>query len=142
MEISRFRVTPLDPWKTCAPLPLPARPPDNIFFVQLAQARPFFGLWSLYFPSKITDVICFCHLPVPQSYKISKSFATLVKPQLDTSISTFGTSTNNTGVTWSRPFSPSFLPAPTFVLLSFPVFIPIIPMPTNTLPTTLRHTPL
>jgi hypothetical protein len=32
-------------------------PPDN-FFVQLAQARPFFGLWTLYFLSKITDVIC------------------------------------------------------------------------------------
>jgi hypothetical protein len=36
------------PSPTACPTPL-----DNTFFVQLAQARPFFGLWTLYFLSKI-----------------------------------------------------------------------------------------
>jgi hypothetical protein len=39
------------------------------------------------------------HFPVPQLYKISKPFAMPVKLQWHISISTFGTSTNNIGVT-------------------------------------------
>ena len=41
--------------------PFPAAyptPPENIFSVQPAQARPFFGMWTFYFLSKITDMIC------------------------------------------------------------------------------------
>ena len=62
MEINGCQVTSLDPWKTCDPLrlTLPARHHLTSInsFVQLAQARPFFGLWTLYFLSKITDVSC------------------------------------------------------------------------------------
>ena len=110
-------------------------PPDSILFVQLAQARPFFGLWTLYFLSKITDVSCLLSF-------VSSTIIQDIKPICDAGQASMAyfyfdfrdiKKQHWRGLRVSLPFSPSFLRALIFVVISYHVFIPIMTIARNSL---------
>jgi hypothetical protein len=72
-------------------------PPNGILRVAGSGKSILWFVDHVLFLSKMTDIVY--HLPVLRLSKISKICAMPVKPRWVISISTFGTSANNTGVT-------------------------------------------
>ena len=98
-------------------------PPDGILCVAGSGKSILWFVVPFLFLLKMTDFVY--RLPVLLSSKISKSCAMPIKLRWLISISTFGTSANNTGVTSSLPFSPNFPHAQVPVATFYHAFISI-----------------